>query len=1040
MTSSDQDCIEFADQRERAFAAAILDTLAALVVVLDTQGRILRFNQACERLTGYSADEVRGRYLWDLFLVSEEEERVMQVFQALTAGNFPNQAENYWLTRDGQRRLISWSNTAVLDSAGAVHCVVATGIDITEQRAAETELERARAHLERQVQKRTGELQEANEFLRAQVAKRERTEADLQQHLAFEELITSISTSFINLLPDEVDEGIDRALERVGRFAGVDRSYVFQYSRDGYMENTHEWAAPGIPPQLEHMSRTPIKALGWTNEKLLRGEVLYINDASRLPSEAGAERQEFASQGIQSLLVVPMTYRGSVIGFIGFDSVAEPKTWTEDSATLLRMVGEIIANALEHKRALSILDGQRQFLELLARGGSLSGTLHTLVRIIEEQWPGMLGLVLILDEDGQHLHVGAYESLPDEYMDSIEGLEIGPMVGSCGTACYCKERVSVEDILSDSRWDGLRSLAVKYGLGACWSEPVTSPEGDVIATFAMYYREPRAPIEAELRTIEVAAHLVGVAIEHDRARQALQRSEERFRAAAESANDLIYELDTQTGNLEWFGDVDAKLGYAPGSFPRTVAGYLRAIHPEDSDQVMAAIEQHLRSGEPYRVEYRVRCQEGQYRYWRDQGSAFWDERGSPYKLVGATSDITERVLAYQTLEESVEERTHELSTLLAVSHTVASTLELEPLLGLILDQLRMVVDYVGASVMRLDGDSLVVQAYRGVIDPKRALQVSFSLEKEVLNRQVIEGRKPIIVPHVQADTPLARAFRASAAARPNVPFGYISCWMGVPLQAKDRVIGMLSFDHSQPNFYTQRDAELAMAFANEAALAIENARLYEQAQELAAVEERQRLARDLHDSVTQSLYGVTLYAEAASRLMSLGNTERATEYLGTLGETAREALREMRLLIFQLRPPLLEQEGLVAAMQGRLEAVEGRAGLQVEFSAEGDLDLPFDMQRELYRIGQEALNNVLKHANARMVSVRLARQPGQVTLEVQDDGKGFDLSQRGHGLGLPGMAERVELLKGKCDIQSAPGQGTQVRIAIPLSDTRGDKQ
>jgi signal transduction histidine kinase len=264
--------------------------------------------------------------------------------------------------------------------------------------------------------------------------------------------------------------------------------------------------------------------------------------------------------------------------------------------------------------------------------------------------------------------------------------------------------------------------------------------------------------------------------------------------------------------------------------------------------------------------------------------------------------------------------------------------------------------------------------------------------------------------------------------------------MGVPLVARDRVIGMLSLDHSKPNFYEPRHAALAMAFANEAAVAIENAQLYEQAQELAAVEERQRLARELHDSVTQSLYSVTLYAEATARLLENAQGERAQEYLHTLGTTAREALREMRLLIFELRPPLLEQEGLMAALQTRLEAVEGRAGLQVQFEADEDLCLPYDFQKEIYRIAQEALNNVLKHAEANMVTVRLTRKRSLVTLEVVDDGTGFDTRQSRHGgMGLSGMRERVALLNGRLQIDSAPGEGTRVQIKVPCTNVGGER-
>jgi PAS domain S-box-containing protein len=134
---------EAALAKEHDFVAAVLDTVATLVVVLDTQGRIVRFNRACEQTTGYAADEVQGRYVWDLFLVPEEAEGVKTVFQKLRSGQFPNTHENFWVTRDGRRRLIAWSNTVLLDTEGAVEYVIGTGLDITERRRAEQEMQRA---------------------------------------------------------------------------------------------------------------------------------------------------------------------------------------------------------------------------------------------------------------------------------------------------------------------------------------------------------------------------------------------------------------------------------------------------------------------------------------------------------------------------------------------------------------------------------------------------------------------------------------------------------------------------------------------------------------------------------------------------------------------------------------------------------------------------------------------------------------------------------------------------------------------------------
>jgi PAS domain S-box-containing protein len=530
-------------------------------------------------------------------------------------------------------------------------------------------------------------------------------EAQLQYKIQFENLITNISTQFIDLPPEKIDEGIQRALQAIGEFAGVDRSYVFQYSDDYQtLRNTHEWCADGVEPQIDHLQEVQFEVMRWSNEQILSGKILHIPNVADLPEAASNEKQEFGSQGIQSLVAVPLAYQGKVTGLLGFDSVVHEKTWREDNLTLLTMIGEIFVNALEHKRSQAIQAGQRRFLELLAAEGTFSQTLDALVHIIEEQSPGMIGLILLLDPDGQHLHIGSGPNLPTDYLDSIEGLEIGPMVGSCGTASYLKQRVIVEDIDTDPRWDGLRDLAQKYGLRACWSEPVFSSDGVVIGTFAMYYRYPRSPNKTELHTIQVAAHLAGVAIEHKRAQEDLRQ-------------------------------------------------------------------------------------------------------------------------AYQTLEQRVKERTRELTTLVEVSQNITSTLDLEPLLGLILDQLRPVLDYSGAAIMTIEDGPMVVQAYRGPAPQEEIVRKRFG-EDDFVNNEVIRRQEALVIDDVLGDSELAHHFQQSIARNRAGLFDYIRSWMGIPLTIGDRVLGMLTLDHTQPGFYNPEHGQLALAFANYAAVAIENARLY----------------------------------------------------------------------------------------------------------------------------------------------------------------------------------------------------------------------
>ena len=261
----------------------------------------------------------------------------------------------------------------------------------------------------------------------------------------------------------------------------------------------------------------------------------------------------------------------------------------------------------------------------------------------------------------------------------------------------------------------------------------------------------------------------------------------------------------------------------------------------------------------------------------------------------------------------------------------------------------------------------------------------------------------------------------------------LTALLAVPLRVNGGVIGVLDVVNKAGGF-TEEDVPVMSLFATQAAMAIEHARLQQQAEQLAVLAERQRLARELHDSVTQSLYSVTLYANAAALALAAGKGDVTAGYLQELQETAQEGMRDMRLLIFQLHPPVLEVEGLVAALQARLAAVEGRAGLPTEFRVEGERRLPIAIEAELFWIAQEALNNVRKHAAAQHVTVHLHFTAATIALEVLDDGVGFDpgavpAERRG---GLRTIAERTAHMGGKLTYASMPGAGTRVKVEVAL--------
>jgi signal transduction histidine kinase len=366
-------------------------------------------------------------------------------------------------------------------------------------------------------------------------------------------------------------------------------------------------------------------------------------------------------------------------------------------------------------------------------------------------------------------------------------------------------------------------------------------------------------------------------------------------------------------------------------------------------------------------------------------------------------------------------RLAESQSLQRVATALLEKLNLKDVLEIVCTEAQQLTGALGSTVFLLDGDWLQVAFNTGVA----LVTVARVPAEDSLIGSVVRNGQPFLT-----NSPTDEVEIFAGAHSPT-------SLLIVPLRVEGEVIGALNVS-DRPGGFTPEELRITTLFADEAAIAIHTARLHHRAEKAAVVEERQRLARDLHDSVAQGLYSVTLYAEASSRLLTSGQSAAAAEHLKALREISQEALREMRLLVFELHPPLLEQEGLVGALQARIEAVEARTGVQAELQVQGEEELPLVVKEELYRVAQEALNNVLRHAQAHHVTTRLHFSHDSVLLEIIDDGQGFVPGEREKaGFGLRGMAERIHKLGGQLTVQSTPGGGTQLRAVL---DTRRTAQ
>ncbi|HEX2981791.1 MAG TPA: GAF domain-containing sensor histidine kinase, partial [Anaerolineaceae bacterium] len=325
------------------------------------------------------------------------------------------------------------------------------------------------------------------------------------------------------------------------------------------------------------------------------------------------------------------------------------------------------------------------------------------------------------------------------------------------------------------------------------------------------------------------------------------------------------------------------------------------------------------------------------------------------------------------LQKELHRRLEEAQGLHQINAALLQNLDLSEVLAIVCSEARRLTGSTGSSVSLIEEEEWL----RVACSSGEAFHPTgrFSIGCSVLGLAARRG-EPILINNGQP-----------GSVEPNATSP--TSILALPLKVKAGTIGVLDVVNKEHGFSTE-DVHLITRFAGQAAVAIEHARLYRQSEEMAVVNERQRLARELHDSVNQSLYGISMYSEAARRQVEKGNLEKVRDYINLMVETSSEALSQMRLLIFGLRPSTLQKDGLDQAIRERIRAVEDRAGVEVGFKSRVTGRLPEAIETELYGIVQEALNNVLKHAHAHQVNIHLIQSGQVVLLRVEDDGLGFD--------------------------------------------------
>jgi signal transduction histidine kinase len=479
------------------------------------------------------------------------------------------------------------------------------------------------------------------------------------------------------------------------------------------------------------------------------------------------------------------------------------------------------------------------------------------------------------------------------------------------------------------------------------------------------------------------------------------------------------------------------LGFDPEAGPPRFEKFFGRLCPEDQDRVRELFGKAIADKADFETDYRVVHPSGAVKDIHAVGHPVCDEAGHFVEFIGTVIDVTESKRAEEALRASEQVARGQVEALAQSLDVLATAPDPEKFIGQMLSTIGRLLNAQNVSLWLFDDsrDVLILRSSTSdggklvAPDPEHPFVKNPLFWKEnAVVQELLFTASPVVCDDVDTDP------RVTGDWGEHLKRNGTKRFLAVPLLVGGQVRGFVGIRHVDRASYRPEEIELTQALAHQVMLAIKLNEFAEQGQRAAVFEERNRMARDIHDTLAQGFTGVIVQLEAAEDAIAYGSRKDADNHLHRAGELARRSLSEARRSVHALRPHALEEHNFWEALKGTIKNTTVGTALQATFEAQGKLpDLPQAWQVNLLHIGQEALTNALKYAHARHFKTRLTYKAKKLRLELRDDGEGFKAKDRHDGVGLSGMRERVEQMGGELEIRSSRGKGTKITVLVPCN-------